>query len=573
MIFRNLDKKEIEDKLLSKENSFLLMETHYDNLLNLFYLDHNKNIISKICVFDNQGDWYLVPESDDDIVITTLTPGVFSYYYNKLVSTIKNDLKLINFINPTDVNEISQKEIYSFHFNKIEPFVYNDSWIHQLALEYCFYNEDVLKKNRSTFELNGEFNAKLFLESALFDLIKDQVARKSIEIQNECSTEQIKKNGQNALHFTNLIKEREEKKNKNGVSSKSTKLENNANIRMEVSLNENHIFSIKGDCRHKPSCESEGKLCDKNQEDRAFFKENITLHESWNNYIPELLMYTIQKLVIAALKKHPNDCAEIGSTLTVAFIHEDKITTAWLGDTRALYLTNKIKTTEFVYIPHNPSEPLSKELENDRIESSGGKLYRNRVGGLSVCRTIGDCGPSFAGISHTPSITVKPINSAEKANLLIYTDGVSIPINRIVHINANDSDDNIIQNCGKESYILRYPNNDDTTLLELPLKNNSLGGVFDGHAFKKRTHDAYLIAEFAQQEFPNLFQQFAAKPRSEVLAGNKIVENTSNNTSNQPVFSGFFYNESPSLKHPFPGPLPEEPRKKSQATQWPTPKS
>lgn len=125
-----------------------------------------------------------------------------------------------------------------------------------------------------------------------------------------------------------------------------------------------------------------------------------------------------------------DEYAVSGTTATVALVDHEKINIAWVGDSRALMITEDgslIATKD-----HKPNDPSEKE----RIEAAGGKVAEQkiraisiyRVGGLAMSRSIGDKYlKKFLSGNENAIIATPEIKSLDLHNcrwLIIASDGV-----------------------------------------------------------------------------------------------------------------------------------------------------
>ena len=117
----------------------------------------------------------------------------------------------------------------------------------------------------------------------------------------------------------------------------------------------------------------------------------------------------------ALLKKNFHD----GSTLCICYINNDEksIISVHLGDARAIIAKNN-GTSDELTIDHKPS----KREEFERIHVAGGRVVKDRVGGLlAVARSLGDY--SILGVGHEPTIQKHEIKQDYKY-LIVCCDGV-----------------------------------------------------------------------------------------------------------------------------------------------------
>jgi serine/threonine protein phosphatase PrpC len=106
-----------------------------------------------------------------------------------------------------------------------------------------------------------------------------------------------------------------------------------------------------------------------------------------------------------------------GSTVTVSLLRKDDVSTAWLGDSKAILVKKVGKSFECAPLTaeHRPSLPAEKA----RIEAAGGKveIYSNKDGadsrvfdknmegpGLAMSRALGDLWGHECGVIHEPDV-------------------------------------------------------------------------------------------------------------------------------------------------------------------------
>jgi len=122
-------------------------------------------------------------------------------------------------------------------------------------------------------------------------------------------------------------------------------------------------------------------------------------------------------------EKHVLDHYEDGSTAVVAYIDNNKLYCAWVGDSRLVLESNG--TVAFATFDHKPE----RKDEKERIEQAGGKIKFHgvwRVNGLAVSRSIGDksCKSGSEGqIVATPEYAQMQLNS-DNHFMIIASDGL-----------------------------------------------------------------------------------------------------------------------------------------------------
>ena len=110
-----------------------------------------------------------------------------------------------------------------------------------------------------------------------------------------------------------------------------------------------------------------------------------------------------------------------GSTAAIILISENKIFSANVGDSNIYLLNVNNKTIKQLSEEHN----LSNIKEKERIESEGGKIINNRVGGsIIVSRSIGDHYFNKYGLSNQPFTHMEIVTQKEGKLIILASDGI-----------------------------------------------------------------------------------------------------------------------------------------------------
>ncbi|GAB4823661.1 hypothetical protein N2152v2_010707 [Parachlorella kessleri] len=140
-----------------------------------------------------------------------------------------------------------------------------------------------------------------------------------------------------------------------------------------------------------------------------------------------------------ALQDSSVDCEFSGSTAVVCFMHGRQLTTAWVGDSRAVLARQEHRGLRGLMLTrdHKPAahvEKLRIQAAGGRVErllDSGGKpigphrvwLQQSWVPGLAMSRALGDLVAHSVGVSATPDTDVTNITPQDRF-LVLASDGV-----------------------------------------------------------------------------------------------------------------------------------------------------
>lgn len=110
-----------------------------------------------------------------------------------------------------------------------------------------------------------------------------------------------------------------------------------------------------------------------------------------------------------------------GSTAAIVLISDNKIFSANVGDSNIYLLDINNRVVKQLSEEHN----LSNIKEKERIESEGGKIINNRVGGsIIVSRSIGDHFFNKYGLSNIPFTHMEIVTQKEGKLIILASDGI-----------------------------------------------------------------------------------------------------------------------------------------------------
>jgi len=228
------------------------------------------------------------------------------------------------------------------------------------------------------------------------------------------------------------------------------------------------------------------------QEDRARI---IELSELAKIKKPEDLLAN----AILDLGKTLSDRDYVGSTLVASIIKDNVITTANVGDSRALLVeisdNGKIKATRLT----RTHKPKHKD-EFLRIKEHGGFVdkFGYVQGQLAVSRALGDASLIRFGVSFEPGISSITIKKSSRSYLVLCTDGITDVLHEddIAKCFESSPIETVAHTIRESAY--RHGSMDNMTVNVIPINcNHTLSFVADGHGGDE-------VSSYVENHLPNI---------------------------------------------------------------------